>query len=179
MLKCVRVIFVNRILVIGCPGSGKSTFSRRLSTVLSLPILHLDYIYHIDNFNQISQEAFLEKITAFCKKNDQFIIDGNYTGSLEYRIQYADTVILFDIDTKTCVSNALKRLGEPNRGDMAPGFDHTKMDDDFIDFIETFNERKFPEIKRVLSSFRGEIIIFHNYEEMEEFLEKRCTNGKI
>lgn len=163
---------MKKILVIGCPGSGKSTFSTLLAKKLSYDILHLDYIYHIDNERQISKIQLREKILEFVKDREQFIIDGNYTGSLAFRMQYADTIFLFNIDTEICKNNAIKRLKEPKRDDMAIGFDHTKMDDDFLEYIETFNERLFPQITDILRDFRGRIIVFNTYKEMDEFLSE-------
>lgn len=34
-----------RVVVIGCPGAGKSTFSRKLHAVTNLPLFHLDALY--------------------------------------------------------------------------------------------------------------------------------------
>lgn len=161
---------MDRILIIGCPGSGKSTLSKKLNDRLKYPILHLDFVYHIDNENQISKEELRSIIKEFCESNEQFIIDGNYTGTLEYRMQYADTIILYEIDTDICVSNAISRLSEQKRSDMAPGFDNTKMDDDFLDYIKGFNKNLLPKIEEHLSTFTGKIIRLKSYEEADRFL---------
>ena len=100
---------MKRILVIGCPGSGKSTFSKKLSKALNYPILHLDRIFHIDNYNQISKDLLKSKIKTFIDNHNEYIIDGNYSGTLEYRLQSADAVFYFNINLETCVNNALIR----------------------------------------------------------------------
>lgn len=163
---------MKRILVIGCPGSGKSTLSRDLSALLGYDILHLDYVYHIDNDNQISKTELRGIIKEFVENKPTFIIDGNYTGTLEYRLQYADTVILYEIDAKICVSNAIKRLKEPKRNDMAPGFDNSKMDDDFLEYIETFNQVITPRIEEILMKYPNiNIIRLKNYEQASILLD--------
>jgi len=163
---------MNKILVIGCPGSGKSIFSKRLSSILKYPILHLDRIFHIDNYNQISKEKLRKRIVDFCKENRNFIIDGNYTGTLDYRLKYADTVILFDIDNEICVSNAIKRVKDNQpRDDIAPGFDNSIMDPGFIDYIKSFNQKLRPRIDRILAENNIKPIIFYNYKDVEKFFE--------
>ena len=44
--KNMIIIFsVKRILVIGCPGSGKSYFAKKLGAFLDLPVIHMDNLY--------------------------------------------------------------------------------------------------------------------------------------
>ena len=65
---------MKKIMIIGSPGSGKSTLSRKLKEILGIPVLHLDYIYHIDNNNQISREELKSTIKEFVTNNESFII---------------------------------------------------------------------------------------------------------
>lgn len=163
---------MKKILVIGCPGSGKSTLSKKIQKILACEILHLDFIYHIDNEKQISKEELKTKITEFVAKKDSFIIDGNYTSTLDLRLGYADTVLFFHIDTETCVNNVLKRLSEDQRDDMAPGFDNSIMDDDFLDYIRDFNSNNIPVIEKLLASYPHiKVIHLYNYDEVDKFLE--------
>ncbi len=163
---------MNRILVIGCPGSGKSTFSKRLAKQLNHPLLHLDRIYHIDNNHQVSRDVFKEKIVQFIKENKTFIIDGNYSGTFAYRLQYADHVFYFDIPTKICLKNVIKRTkSKCPRTDMAPGFDDSIMDEDFIDYIKSFNRKIKPINDEILKNFNGSITKFNNYNQVEEFFK--------
>jgi len=161
---------MNKILVIGCPGSGKSTFSKRLTAKIGFALLHLDMIYHIDNYHNISREEFLKKIEDFIVHNESFIIDGNFSATLEYRLTKADTVILFDIDTEVCLTNVITRLNQKDfRDDMAPGFDNSIMDDDFLDFVRNFKSNRLPVIETMLADFSGTVIRFHDYTDVEEF----------
>ena len=157
-------------MVIGCPGSGKSTLSKKLAKKLDIPLLHLDYIYHIDNFKHITRDELKEMVTAFATSHERFIIDGNYNNTLEWRTQFCDTVVLLDIDTDICVENVLKRMSEEQRDDMAPGFDNTIMDDDFLDFVKGFKVNKLPHIKAVLDRTDIHQIVLSDYDQMDEFL---------
>lgn len=163
---------MKKIMIIGCPGSGKSTLSKILGKELKYPVLHLDYIYHIDNFKHITRDELKEMIVSFVDSNDRFIIDGNYGGTMEWRLQFCDTVILLDIDTDICVTNVLTRMSQEDREDMAPGFDNSIMDEDFLDYVKNFQKDKIPVIKDLLSRTSIETVTIHNYEEWNQFLDK-------
>ena len=124
-------------MIIGCPGSGKSTLSKKIGRITKYPVLHLDYIYHIDNFKHISREELKLMVERFASSHDQFIIDGNYGGTLEWRLQFCDTVILLDIETEVCVTNVLQRINEENREDMAEGFDNRIIE--YNEFLKSIN----------------------------------------
>lgn len=163
---------MKRILIIGCPGSGKSTLSRVLSKKLDLPILHLDRIFHIDNTHQISRDELRVKIQEFVEGHDYFIIDGNYTATLSFRMQYADTIIFLDFPTETCLTNIIERT-KPGviRDDMAPGFDNTIVDPEFVEFVSSFRENRLPRIYNMIKEFNGKVIIIKTYDEMNSFLK--------
>ena len=169
---------MKRILVIGCPGSGKSTFSKSLSKILKYPILHLDRIFHIDNKNQISRDLLKSKIKAFIDNNIKFIIDGNYSNTLKYRLKSADTVIYFNIDLEICINNAIKRCNNNQaRDDIAPGFDNSIVDPEFIKYIRNFNIDSKPNIEKILSNFKGDVIRLDNYQQVDLYL-KNITKTK-
>ena len=55
----------NRIIVLGCSGSGKSTFARRLHACTNLPLIHLDNVWWKADRTHISRKEFdhrLEKL---------------------------------------------------------------------------------------------------------------------
>ena len=54
----MRKFNYKKIIVIGCPGGGKSTFARRLRDIMGLPIYYLDMIWHKADKTTVSQEEF-------------------------------------------------------------------------------------------------------------------------
>jgi len=164
---------MNKIIVIGCPGSGKSTMVFKMKEKLNCPVLHLDKIYHIDNTNHISREELVQRVNEFAANGDRWIIDGNYISTVEQRIQLADTVILLDIDTEICVNNARKRSQQEKREDMAAGFDNTILNEEFVQFILNFKENSLPKIMELFDKYKDtkNIIILKSYEEIDTFLE--------
>lgn len=162
---------MKRILVIGCPGSGKSTFAKQLKVKLNYPLLHIDRIFHIDNWHSIDQGLLKKKIINFVNENDCFIIDGNYTGTLKLRMNYADTIFYFQINNRTCLSNIINRCNDLKpRDDIAPGFDNSILDPAFVEYVKNFPFEQTPIIDDMLESFDGKIIRFKNYLETENFI---------
>jgi len=166
---------MERILIIGCPGSGKSTLSKQLSKRLKLPILHLDRIFHIDNHHHISREELTRRIQLFIDKHKHFIIDGNYSdsGTLDLRMEHSDTIIFFDVPTNICLNNVMNRLMEHKpRDDIAPGFDNSVYDQDFIEYIKTFKRDRQPYIEESIKEFDGEIIRIKTYNDIKKLLKQ-------
>ena len=107
---------MKKVIVIGCPGSGKTTFAKKLGDKTGLPLYHLDAIWHKPDRTHISREEYdlrLGEILAF----DSWIIDGNYSRTIESRLSACDTVFLFDLPKEICLEGAISRLGK-DRYDM-------------------------------------------------------------
>ena len=98
--------------MIGCPGSGKSTFSRELQEITGLPLHHLDLLYWNSDRTIVAKEVFLERLRAVLKE-PCWIIDGNYASSMELRLQRADTVFFLDYPTELCLTGVEDRRGKP------------------------------------------------------------------
>ena len=164
---------MEKIIVIGCPGSGKSTMTFKMEEMLKYPVLHLDKIYHIDNNNHISRAELVEKVNEFANSNQSWIIDGNYISTLEQRVNLEDTIILLDFDTEVCIQNAINRSKKSRTSDMADGFDNSKLQDEFIEFIENFKDSTLPRIMELLEENKNskKIVILRNYAEIDKFLE--------
>ena len=161
---------MKRAVVIGCSGSGKSVFSRKLRDVTGLTLYYLDMIWHKPDGTNISREEFDEKLRSIISR-DSWIIDGNYQRTLETRIKACDIVFLFDLPTETCIEGALSRIGK-KREDM-PWFEN-ELDPQFRQWIESFRENQLPEIYKLLEKYKNgrQIVIFRTREQADKFIEK-------
>ena len=102
---------MKKIIVIGCPGSGKTTFAEKLKKYTGLPLFHLDAIWHKPDRTHITREEF-DKRLAEILELDEWIIDGDYNRTIETRIQMSDTVFMFDLPTEVCISGVTERIGK-------------------------------------------------------------------
>ncbi len=162
-------MLMKKIIIIGSPGAGKSTFARKLRDVTGLPLYHLDMIYHRPDRTTIPRGEFDEKLSEILA-NDEYIIDGNYQRTLEMRLRECDTVFLFDLPLEVCLAGASARVGK-KREDM-PWIEE-ELDPEFKKWIEEFPLAKLPKIYELLGKY-GEgknIIIFKKREETEEYLK--------
>src|SRR5688500_8213457 len=149
---------MERVVVIGSGGAGKSTFSRRLGEATGLPVIHLDNVFWKPNWQPTPAEEW-EKTVAELVRRDSWIMDGNFGGTRELRIRASDTVIFLDIPRLICLYRVIKSaitFRGKNRPDMAEGC-HEKFDREFAGWVWNFPKRS-----------RGRIL-----EQMKEFPEKR------
>ncbi|MDF2988799.1 MAG: topology modulation protein [Eubacterium sp.] len=164
-----------KIIIIGCPGAGKSELAKRINKFLCYPVLHLDRIYHTGGKSHITREELVTKVIDFANQHDNWIIDGNYISTLEIRVKLADTVVLLNIPSKICLENVYKRADEniklcKIRDDMADGFDET-ITAEFTDFIENFEKDTMPRIYEILENNKNKNVkIFTSYEEVNEYI---------
>lgn len=159
---------MKKILVIGCPGSGKSTFSKQLHKLTGIPLYHLDMMYWNADKTTVDKAVFLNRLTDALEK-EEWIIDGNYSSTMELRIQACDTVFLLDYPLDICLEGINNRQGKP-RSDI-PWTD-TEQDSEFIDFIKNFNRQSKPQIINLLSKYSDkEIHIFKSRNDSEKFLK--------
>lgn len=161
---------MKRIIVIGCPGSGKSTFSRALRDKTGLPLFHLDMMYWNEDRTTVEKSVFLERLGS-AMEQDEWIIDGNYASTIELRLEMCDTVIFLDYPLELCLEGVSARRGKP-RGDM-PWVEDGE-DEEFIRFIKSFSTEVRPEILKLLKKYSNKrIYIFKTREEAEGFLKGR------
>jgi len=160
---------MKKVIVIGCPGSGKTTFAEKLRDKTGLPLYYLDAIWHRSDRTHISRENFDARIKEIFSE-DQWIIDGNYSRTIEIRLMECDTIFLFDLPTEVCLQGAIDRLGK-DRYDV-PWVDR-ELNPKFREEIERFANNKLPEIYNLLEKHgqNKNIVIFRTREEADNYID--------
>lgn len=168
---------MEKAIIIGCPGAGKSTFARKLKEKTGLPLFYLDMIWHKEDGTNISRDEFDGKIKEIMKK-EQWILDGNYIRTLEMRLKECDTVFLLDYPLELCLEGASSRIGK-ERPDMP--WVESEFDLEFRQFIVDFPKDSLPKIYELLKKYEKEkeLHIFRKREDAEEYLRTEERNGKV
>ena len=161
--------YMKKIIIIGCPGSGKTTFAEKLNKCTKLPLFYLDAIWHKPDRTHILREEY-DKRLAEIFELEEWIIDGNYSRTIEIRMKMCDTIFLFDLPIEVCIAGATERLGK-SRYDI-PWVD-TELDPKLKQAIEEFPNKNLPKIYELLDKYREgkEVIIFRSREQVDEYIE--------
>ena len=158
---------MKKVIVIGCPGSGKSTVSRALHNKTGIPLYHLDMMYWNADKTTAEKSVFLERLSTVLEK-DEWIIDGNYGSTMELRMAACDTMFFLDYPLDVCLDGIRARRGKP-RSDMP--WIETEEDAEFTEFIKNYNEQQKPKVLELLEKYSDKnIVIFKSGEEAVAFL---------
>jgi len=160
---------MERVIVIGSPGAGKSTFARSLRDKTDLPLHYLDMLWHRPDRTNVTEEEFDARLGEILRGN-RWIIDGNYRRTLEPRLRACDTVFFLDYPPNVCLAGARSRVGTA-REDM-PWLE-TEFDPEFGEAILAFPQRDLPEMELLLAKYRKgrEIVRFRSREEAKKYLD--------
>lgn len=160
---------MKKIVVVGCPGSGKSTFARKLQEKTGLPLYYLDMIWHKPDKTTLTKEEFDEKLHELIAR-DEWIIDGNYSRTLEPRLQACDTAFVFDLPLEVCLAGAQARVGT-KRIDMP--WEETELSQEFLNYILSFSQQKLPRLLQLARQYSAQkqVVFFRSRRECDDFLK--------
>lgn len=160
---------MKKVMIIGCPGSGKSTFARALAQKTCLPLYCLDLMYWNPDRTTKPKEEFRAALHETVKL-DEWIIDGNFRSTLEVRLEACDTVFYLDYPLEVCLAGYEARRGKP-RSDIP--WIETEPDAEFIEYIKSFKEENRPLILSLLEQYKDKNInIFTSRDEADEYLRR-------
>ncbi|MBR0206656.1 MAG: AAA family ATPase [Clostridia bacterium] len=159
----------NRILILGCPGSGKSTLARALAARTGLPLVHLDNLWWRADGTHISREAF-DRVLGELLRGEQWIMDGNYSRTIEVRLRAADTVIFLDYPESVCMAGITARVGQP-RSDMP--WAETSLDPELVALVRNYRRDHRPQVLALLQKYPDkQALIFTSREEAARWLSE-------
>lgn len=142
---------MQKVLVIGCPGAGKSTFARRLRDATGLPLYYLDRLWHKPDRTHITREEF-DRVLAEWLARPAWILDGDYSRTLPQRLEACDTVFFLDFPLEVCLAGVENRRGA-QRPDMP--WVEEELDAEFLQYILDFGQAQLPAIRAMLEPYRG------------------------
>ena len=169
---------MERVLIIGCGGAGKSHLARQLAAITGLPVIHLDAEYWLPGWVEPPRAEWRQRIRGFSQSR-RWIIDGNYGGTLEQRLADADTVFFLDFPTLTClygISERLIRYRGRTRPDMTPGCPE-HFDWEFLLYVLSFRRHSRLHVLDALRGFKGELVTLTSRRAVNRYLESLTTES--
>lgn len=161
---------MKRILIIGCPGAGKTYFAKRLNNIVHLPLVHMDNLYWNKDRTSISQDELSKKLLP-CLKKDEWIIDGNYHETLELRLKYATDVFFLKIPREECIEGILDRIDKPR--DDIPWVETKKDAVELIEWTIDYEKRTRKMEEGLLKKYPSvKVHIFKSRLETNSYLSK-------
>lgn len=164
---------MKRVLVVGSPGSGKSTFSKKLGKKTNLTIIHLDY-YHLQSEHNYpaNTELWNARVNELIKP-DKWIMDGNYGATYPERFELADTIVFLDIPRRICLYRILRRYfyyQNRNRDEMPEDWKE-RLDFKFLKYVWFFNKQSKPKILRHIRENKNKnVLIFKKSKQIDDYL---------
>ena len=162
----------NRIIILGCSGSGKSVFAKKLQEYTDLPLFHLDNIWWKADRMHIGRDEFDRRLEEILKDKN-WIIDGDYSRTYEIRIQACDTVVFLDYSEEECMKGITERVGR-TRSDIPWTEDH--LDPELVKMVQAYHSENRPLIYALLDEYPDKKrIVFHTRHEADEWLDQYCS----
>ncbi len=160
---------MQRVLVIGNSGAGKSTAAVRLGAAVSLPVHHLDQLFWQPGWRQSPRDQFDDRL-AQVLAGDAWVIDGNFSRTLPQRLEAADTVVWLDFSTVTCMRGVLTRWvrfrgrQRPDMGANCP----EKVDWPFLWYVCRWRARHAQPLAQRLAADRSCGVDVHRFRRRTE-----------
>ena len=159
----------NRILILGCPGSGKSTFARALAARTGLPLIYLDNVWWRADRSHISRDEFDRALDGLLA-GERWIMDGFYSRTVEVRLRAADTAICLDYPEEVCMAGITARVGQ-ERPDMP--WTESTLDPELVAMVQNYARDSRPALLSLFQKYpEKQVIIFTSRDEADRWLSQ-------
>jgi adenylate kinase family enzyme len=161
---------MDRVAIVGSGGSGKSALARQVGAIAGLPVIHLDHHYWSPGWVPMP-DAEWEVRQRELLAGERWVVDGNYSATLEIRAELADTLVFLDLSRRVCLARALRRVRSPVP--QAPGCPN-KMDAKFLRWVWDFPNESRPRLVRILGAHAHdtEIVQLRSSADVRTFLAR-------
>jgi adenylate kinase family enzyme len=164
---------MQRILIIGAPGTGKSTLARIMGLRLGLPVIHLDAEYWQPGWVEPAKDTWAAKV-AMLAARETWVMDGNYSGSWQLRLPRAEAVVWLDLPRRVYLTRTLVRtfgnLGRV-RPDLGPDCPE-RFDWEFVKWVWNYRGRSRNRTIATLDRVRSDkrVVVLRSPGEVAAFI---------
>ncbi|WP_036529643.1 topology modulation protein [Nocardia sp. CNY236] len=168
-----------RIVIIGCGGSGKTHLANQLAALHGLALTHLDAVYYDANWSPLPAEEF-HAIQQRLVTGPRWLIEGNYAGSLPIRLAAADTVIFLDLPAVTCIAGVLQRRWRYRGGQHRDGV-YDRITWAFLRYIWGYRAKMRPRVRELIAEHGDhvELITFTSRRQATRYLDRLRAQARI
>lgn len=164
---------MQRVLIIGSGGAGKSTLATTLGERLGLPVVHLDAHYWRPGWDPTPSDEWRRRVSELIAAH-AWVMDGNYGGTMAQRLAAADTVVLLDLPRLLCLWRIVRRAvtyAGRSRPDMAPGCPE-RWQWAFVWWILSYPQTRLPGVLSRLAALPSEtrVVRLRSTREVEAFV---------
>jgi adenylate kinase family enzyme len=163
---------MQRIVVLGCGGSGKTYLSNRLARELDLAVTHLDAIYYDADWKPLAKEAFAVRQESLVASS-RWLIEGNYASTLHIRLDRADTVIFLDLPAWACLIGILQRRWRYRGGQHDKSGVYDRITWDFLRYVLRYRATMRPRVRRSLAEHgaAARLVTLSSRRQADRFLK--------
>lgn len=162
-----------RICILGSSGSGKSTLARDLHEKLNIPVVHLDKMFWHDNWVESDKAEFNERVKKYVSTHDEWIIDGNYSRTWDYRLPQATHIILLQRSSLGNLYRVLKRRIKyhgKTRPDMHEGCKE-RIDFEFLVWTLMYKRRNKEKHQFLKDNYNEKLLVIDDSKKVDEIIE--------
>lgn len=170
---------MERVMIIGCGGAGKSTLARQLGEKIGIPVVHLDQLFWRPGWEPVSREEF-DRLHREAIAQEKWIMDGNFDRTMAERIEHCDTVVYLDFSRFACLLGVAKRIlttyGQvrPDMGEGCP----ERIDLEFLQWVWKYNRDNRQRNYELIAQYpNARPIILRNRRQVRRFLDGQTIDA--